>query len=128
MPDNTFITDKAETLGINLSEESLIKSLWEQYCLKIKSSSSLLGETDELEDALLEESDEGQEFMSDVNMIREILNTIREHEDSMPKTTLEQKIRWVEQRIMILNRLKGDLELSLRHASMNGEEWLNQHR
>ena len=122
MPDKDVTTDQADALGITWSAKNYIKSLWDLYCSNVTGLTFLSSDPDGLDESLPEQREEQQEHLSDEYVVRDILNSSCGDPGSPPTATLEEKIDWVDEQIIILYRLKGDLELSLRNASRNPGE------
>lgn len=118
MPEHDLIANQAEILGISLSDKNFVKSLWDQYCSDIKSlSPPPCDAAEESSQQSLETEEEWQDHLSTGEKILTILHAIRDDQEPQPTTVHQEQLDWIEQQITILHRLKGDIELSLRHAS-----------
>jgi len=120
MPEYDFIAYQAEMLGINFSDKNFIKSLWDQYCSNITSfSQSPSDAVDEPSQESLENDEEWHDHLSTNDKILSILNAIRNDQEPPLTTARKAQLDWIEQQITILHRIKGDIELSLRYASVD---------
>jgi hypothetical protein len=120
MPEHDFIATQAEILGITLSDKNFVKSLWDQHCSNITSLSQ--PSSDALEESgqeSLEAEEEWQDRLSANDKILSILNAIRDDQELQLTTAHKEQLDWIEKQITILQRLKGDIELSLRYASFD---------
>jgi len=120
MPAHDFIANQAETLGITLSDENFVKSMWNHYCSDITSLSQPPGDAvEESGPGSLEVEDEWQDRLSNNDKIISILNAIRNDQEPQLVTAHQEQLDWIEKQITLLYRLKGDIELSLRYASVD---------
>jgi hypothetical protein len=117
LPDRDFFGEQSEALCIDVSEKNFIKSLWDLYCSKIEGLNIASSNNDELHDRGLSNNNEHESPLSAKDLISDVLKTINDSQEPDSTTTLPEQIDWLDEQITILNRLKADLELSLRNAS-----------
>ena len=121
-PENNNLETKAADLGINLNDENHIKSLWNQYCSKIKDFEMPLSTTDDSIDEDLTAADENAEpLLCDTEIIKEIFNSLKQEQNLHTKYSNADQIAWLQNKIRELDHIKGELELKLRNASTNPE-------
>ena len=121
-PENNNLETKAADLGINLNDENHIKSLWNQYCSKIKDFEMPLSTTDDSIDEDLTAADENAEpLLCDTEIIKEIFNSLKQEQNLDTKYSNADQIAWLQNKIRELDHIKGELELKLRNASTNPE-------
>ena len=121
-PENNNLETKAADLGINLNDENHIKSLWNQYCSKIKDFEIQLSTTDDSIDEDLTAADENAEqLLCDTEIIKDIFNSLKQEQSLEPKSSKTDQIAWLQKKITDLDHIKGELELKLRNASTNPE-------
>ncbi|MDA7433972.1 hypothetical protein N8517_00025 [Synechococcus sp. AH-601-L23] len=119
-PENNNFETKAVDLGINLNDENHIKSLWNQYCSKIKDFEIQLSTTDDSIDEDLTAADENAEqLLCDTEIIKDIFNSLKQEQSLEPKCSNTDQIAWLQKKITDLDHIKGELELKLRNASIN---------
>lgn len=119
--ERSFLAD-AELLGISLSDKNHIKSLWDQHCKKISGVTSSPGALDDQSEVLLEDAEDPGIQTANLDMINDILSTIRHEQSGTSGTSRQEQLDWINVKITALSRVKADLELGLRHISMRVDE------
>lgn len=115
---DTLVSNQAEILGISLSDKNFAKTLWEKYCSSVTSlsaPSASAGEGNIQEDA--GNTSEWDDHLSVHEKTLSILNAIRDGQEGSYAGPCLEQLHWIEDQIMILYRLKGDIELNLRNTS-----------
>lgn len=115
---NTLVSNQAEILGISLSDKNFAKTLWEKYCSSVTSlsaPSASAGEGSLQEDP--GNASEWDDHLSVHEKTLSILNAIQHGQEGSSAGPCLEQLHWIEDQIMILYRLKGDIELNLRNTS-----------
>lgn len=116
-PDYEDFDAIAEMLGVIWSDKNYIKSLWDQYCSSITGLAALHEDTGSIHEELIEQDESRGLQLNTDHIINEILNTIQKKENEGTAAAVKEQIKWLEQQIATMNRIKGDIELSLRNTS-----------
>lgn len=104
------ISNQAEVLGITFSDKNIAKVLWDIHC------DELSMQEEQKTEIVLESSEDGLEE-STSERIAGILSFLQEESDDIGTERNMADLEWVDRRLAILVRLKGDIELSLRVTS-----------
>lgn len=115
---DTFVFNQAEILGISLSDKNFAKTLWEKYCSSVTSLSA--PSTSASEGSLQEDAGNTSEWDDHLSVNEKtlsILNAIQDGQEGSSAGPCLEQLHWIEDQIMILYRLKGDIELNLRKPS-----------
>ena len=105
---------KAKALGLTQLKSNYIKHLWKVHCRDIQSLDFGSGDLDEDEDDILG----SEEIMqSDENQLFLILDAINTDPTSWQLDDIKNKKRWINQKLLLLERIKSHIELRLRNTS-----------
>lgn len=118
MQNATEEIGKADALGITKDTTNYLKKLWRIHCKDIE---GLDFAATDLEEEIEDFQNLEHEDTSGAHQFAKIISIINSEEKDAVDGDQQHLYDWLEKKIFILNRLKSDLELQLRNATIVGQ-------
>lgn len=106
--------EKIKALGITRSKSNYINQLWKLHCRNVSGVDFMATDFEDTIDEFVESEPSSQQVESPLNAILDTINSEPENSGSSDVTKHQS---WLEQQLMVLKRLKSDVELRLRDTS-----------
>ena len=106
--------EKIKALGITRSKSNYINQLWKLHCRDVSGVDFMATDFEDTIDEFVESEPSSQQVESPLNAI---LDTINSEPENSGSSDVAKHQSWLEQQLMVLKRLKSDVELRLRDTS-----------
>ena len=106
--------EKIKALGITRSKSNYINQLWKIHCRDVSGVDFMATDFEDTIDEFVESEPSSQQVESPLNAI---LDTINSEPENSGSSDVAKHQSWLEQQLMVLKRLKSDVELRLRDTS-----------
>lgn len=106
--------EKIKALGITRSKSNYINQLWKLHCRNVSGVDFMATDFEDTIDEFVESEPSSQQVESPLNAI---LDTINSEPENSGSSDVAKHQSWLEQQLMVLKRLKSDVELRLRDTS-----------
>lgn len=106
--------EKIKALGITRSKSNYINQLWKLHCRDVSGVDFMATDFEDTIDEFVESDPSSQQVESPLNAI---LDTINSEPENSGSSDVAKHQSWLEQQLMVLKRLKSDVELRLRDTS-----------
>lgn len=106
--------EKIKALGITRSKSNYINQLWKLHCRDVSGVDFMATDFEDTIDEFVESEPSSHQVESPLNAI---LDTINSEPENSGSSDVAKHQSWLEQQLMVLKRLKSDVELRLRDTS-----------